>query len=118
MRPCIEPDCNSLARTGARCPTHAQAHVAAKSRRRNQAAPPHGAAATMRATIKTTGWGYCSAPDHPGPGLLPAADIEVDHVVPLADGGGDTHNNVQTLCRPCHKTKSDAEPRARYRNQP
>lgn len=34
---------------------------------------------------------------------------EVDHVTPLADGGTDTPENLQSLCTPCHLAKSSAE---------
>jgi len=36
---------------------------------------------------------------------------ELDHVVPLIDGGGHELDNLQTLCTPCHKEKSAAEAR-------
>ena len=40
---------------------------------------------------------------------------EADHITPLADGGGDTLANLQTLCHDCHKQKSagEAGPRAK-----
>lgn len=34
---------------------------------------------------------------------------EVDHIVPLAEGGSDTRSNKQGLCKPCHEAKSAAE---------
>ena len=30
---------------------------------------------------------------------------EVDHIVPLADGGTDAATNLQALCAPCHRKK-------------
>ncbi len=38
---------------------------------------------------------------------------EVDHIVPLVDGGGHELANLQTLCTPCHRTKTAREARAR-----
>ena len=38
---------------------------------------------------------------------------EVDHIVPLIDGGGHEANNLQTLCTPCHKAKTAEEARSR-----
>ena len=38
---------------------------------------------------------------------------ELDHVVPLIDGGGHDMLNLQTLCTPCHKRKTSAEAVAR-----
>lgn len=37
-----------------------------------------------------------------------ASDV-VDHIVPLAWGGGDERDNKQGLCVPCHDAKSKAE---------
>lgn len=38
---------------------------------------------------------------------------ELDHIMPLIDGGGHDLANLQTLCVPCHKTKSAAEAQGR-----
>lgn len=40
---------------------------------------------------------------------LTTAAIEVDHVIPLHQGGPDIDSNTQNLCVPCHqeKTKQD-----------
>ncbi len=38
---------------------------------------------------------------------------ELDHIVPLIDGGGHEAANLQTLCTPCHKTKTAREALAR-----
>ncbi|MFI8263670.1 HNH endonuclease [Streptomyces sp. NPDC085665] len=40
--------------------------------------------------------------------FLPSA-VDVDHIKPLALGGEDTDENVQPLCRPCHKAKTRAD---------
>ena len=40
-------------------------------------------------------------------------DAECDHVVPLADGGRDEMENLQTLCKTCHAEKSAGENRRR-----
>lgn len=41
------------------------------------------------------------------------AASEVDHIVPLADGGADDESNYQSLCEACHKAKTAAENKAR-----
>jgi 5-methylcytosine-specific restriction protein A len=41
-------------------------------------------------------------------GLRVRAD-EVDHIVPLSQGGGNERSNLQALCRPHHRAKSKAE---------
>ena len=38
---------------------------------------------------------------------------ELDHIVPLIDGGGHEPENLQTLCVPCHLAKSAEENRLR-----
>lgn len=39
--------------------------------------------------------------------------LHLDHVVPLADGGTPTEDNLQLLCADCHKAKTAAEATAR-----
>ena len=34
---------------------------------------------------------------------------EVDHVVPLSQGGENHRSNLQALCKPCHEAKTIAE---------
>lgn len=46
--------------------------------------------------------------------VLPS-DAECDHIVPLADGGADDVENLQTLCKDCHSKKSVSENRRRNR---
>lgn len=49
----------------------------------------------------------CAVCRHPVGG---AAGLEWDHVLPLEMGGDDELDNLQPLCRPCHraKTRQDA----------
>ena len=47
-------------------------------------------------------------------GFVPRRSLwEVDHIVPLVDGGGHDMTNLQSLCTPCHKRKTAAEATAR-----
>lgn len=46
--------------------------------------------------------------DHKARGLLREA-VEIDHVIPKADGGTDDDENLQALCYDCHKAKTDRE---------
>ena len=41
------------------------------------------------------------------------AATEVDHVVPLHQGGADDESNFQSLCNDCHKAKTAQEARGR-----
>lgn len=45
-------------------------------------------------------------------GMVTPAD-EVDHVVPLCEGGADNESNYQPLCVSCHKAKTAKEIAAR-----
>jgi 5-methylcytosine-specific restriction enzyme A len=37
------------------------------------------------------------------------AATELDHIVPLAEGGADDYTNLQGLCHDCHERKTAAE---------
>ncbi len=43
-----------------------------------------------------------------------AAATEVDHIVPLEQGGSNDELNLQALCRKCHLEKSREEARVRF----
>jgi 5-methylcytosine-specific restriction enzyme A len=45
---------------------------------------------------------HCSQP-------FPESNLEVDHIIPLVQGGSDDDCNLQTLCKPCHLKKTVAE---------
>lgn len=34
---------------------------------------------------------------------------QVDHIVPIAEGGTDDRANLQAICSPCHEAKTQAE---------
>lgn len=36
-------------------------------------------------------------------------DLEVDHIINVAEGGSDDDSNLQALCVPCHQEKTAAE---------
>lgn len=44
-------------------------------------------------------------------GFLTPGD-EIDHIIPLSQGGTDTDDNRQTLCAPCHVEKGREDDRA------
>lgn len=39
-----------------------------------------------------------------------AENPEIDHILPLALGGGSTRDNLQVLCRPCNRSKGAKHP--------
>jgi 5-methylcytosine-specific restriction protein A len=52
-----------------------------------------------------------------GPGCVDCGSLEgpfeIDHLIPLSEGGSDAIENLQTLCVICHAAKSAREARAR-----
>lgn len=42
-----------------------------------------------------------------------AAHLQVDHIVPLRDGGSNARDNLQALCWACHQEKSRSDKRKR-----
>ena len=39
--------------------------------------------------------------------------VDVDHIIPLAEGGDDDFDNLQALCKSCHSRKTAREQRDR-----
>ena len=39
----------------------------------------------------------------------PEYNLEVDHIIPLHQGGPDNASNLQTLCKACHAAKTASE---------
>ena len=39
--------------------------------------------------------------------------VEVDHIEPLHLGGSDAEDNLQSLCRACHRAKTEMERQGR-----
>jgi 5-methylcytosine-specific restriction protein A len=100
-------DCAESATHRGRCEAHHQAYEnrpAVRARRKRQAAIArwNSAAARLRKLIRSAGWTRCARCG----ALVLASAADVDHVQPLALGGEDTDENVQTLCRGCHVAKT------------
>jgi 5-methylcytosine-specific restriction protein A len=53
---------------------------------------------------------HCLAKGH----VTPAE--QVDHIIPRVQGGTDEWDNTQSLCGPCHRTKTADENRERFSN--
>lgn len=72
-----------------------------------------GRCAKSFVTCEHVGNGYamhcCQWGDKP----LREGAADVDHIVPLADGGTDDEENLQVLCKCCHGLKTEAETHAR-----
>lgn len=44
--------------------------------------------------------------------------MDVDHIIPLIDGGSHELDNLQLLCRPCHRKKTAKEAKLRRGGTP
>jgi len=60
----------------------------------------------IRARILSRDCGMCVLCTAAGRFVLAA---EVDHKVPVWAGGSDADHNLQSLCKPCHTAKTQAE---------
>lgn len=108
-RPCLVVGCPGMSVPNrSRCRPHLSQVSLAKRRRRAEA-PGDGAAARTRRNLTRAGFGYCQVCAVG----FPSTELEVDHVLPLADGGTDYVGNIQVLCHPCHVDKTSTEARAR-----
>lgn len=76
-----------------------------------------GAWDTVRTRIMTRDEGTCRCAECRAAGRLLEAH-EVDHIVPVEQGGGHHDGNLQAINRDCHKAKTASEARARARAIP
>lgn len=117
MKPCL--DCGTLT-NGTRCPPHQRDRDRIRDRARNQIKtrrranrPGNNAAARLRYALNKHSTAICQhchethTPQH----------LEIDHILPLGDGGTDTEDNLQILCKPCHRTKTITENRRRIQHR-
>lgn len=72
-----------------------------------------GQCAKSFVTCEVVGDGYATHKCTWGNKPLPSAAADLDHIVPLADGGTDDEDNLQVLCKCCHGLKTEAETHAR-----
>ena len=105
--PCLEPRCPVLVPAGRkRCPAHAspgctRAQPVARMRGRRLQ--------RMRARLFAEE-PLCRLCLAQTPEVLSIAVIR-DHIIPLAEGGGDDGTNVQPLCQACSDAKTSREAR-------
>ena len=112
-KPCIV--CERITRPGlTRCDTcNRQARriwdAGAVANRRARLREGGGGSARLRRALNVRGSGTCATC-----GLdYSSSFLKVDHVRPLSLGGGDNPENLQVLCDPCHRTKSERDVRQR-----
>jgi 5-methylcytosine-specific restriction enzyme A len=94
LRPCAEPGCPALVSRG-RCLSHARPTRWGQGNRGNRRS------SAMRALVlrEEPVCRYCQA--------LPST--QVDHVIPLSEGGSSGRDNLAGVCWPCHVSKTITE---------
>lgn len=98
---CQYPMCPNTMETGNYCPQH-----------KPKQAKAHGAGRTYR----TKRWRYTRAAVFQRDGYkcqmcgrLIGESPQCDHIIPIAQGGTDDEDNLQTLCIECHAGKTAGE---------
>lgn len=111
-RPCRYPGCIEVVRGGGNggyCPAHArQVQRLQDAQRGTSASRGYGALWRRLRGMILAGHPLCADP-YGVHGDSPALATDVDHIVPLSRGGGNTMENLQALCHSCHSRKTAIE---------
>ena len=101
---CSQPGCVGLPVRRGRCDAHAEPAFAGNHERRASLGAPSGhARRKLRDRVRRRAGNRCeSCGAYPRPGEL----FVVDHVVPIAEGGPSTLENLAYLCPACDKRKT------------
>ena len=114
VRPCRAIGCAGLVHTRAQkgyCDTHADRRIAWVKTQQGKTTTERGyghAWRVIRARILTRDRGLCQACLSVG---RYTQATEVDHIKSKARGGLDDDDNLQALCKSCHKAKTQADSR-------
>ncbi len=108
-RPCMDCRVNRSKPGKARCVECDKPRLDEKNGRR-RTLTAEGGAAQLRAEVRAAGGWVCQGDCRE---WHRAADLEIDHIIELEDGGADTADNVQPLCKIDHRKKSRDSRRAR-----
>jgi len=107
--PCTYPGCGVLVDRPGKCEKHAkQVRKEADSRRPNASKRGYNHRwRKVRVEVLRRDGGLCQSCLKDG---LVTRASDVDHIVPVAAGGAFyDHDNLQSLCRPCHQAKTVEE---------
>jgi len=112
LKPCNAPGCSALVRGARYCEKHQYLSAAwATSRRAERAGLSGRPWRRLRDQILLRDSYLCQCDECRRLGrLLPAN--EVDHVIPLSQGGSDSPENLRAINRDCHRAKTQRESRA------
>ncbi len=111
LRPCSSPGCPELVRSGRYCQQHKKVHQRRYDKQRGTSAQ-RGYGANWRKLRKMVlaRDPICEDPFglHEKYNEVVSAN-EVDHIIPLKNGGTNEMGNLQALCRSCHSRKTAVE---------
>lgn len=99
MRRCL--DCGTLIRRGSRCRLHERIH---QQKRNQQRGGTGWAWQAIRQRILSRDGGCTETAPHDCRGRL-----EVDHIVPIEEGGPNADANLTTLCQVAHRAKGQRD---------
>jgi 5-methylcytosine-specific restriction protein A len=104
-RPCGAPGCPAVVRGGRYCPAHAPLERKPDAR---ESSNRRGYDATWRKIRARVLRERPLCVECMRVGVVTAAN-EVDHIIPLRDGGTHDDENLQPLCKSCHSKKTRRE---------
>jgi 5-methylcytosine-specific restriction protein A len=81
---------------------NARRSIKSHAKRRAAIARGNNAAAKLRRAVRKAVSGQCAICLR----LFLPSQVDIDHRIPLAKGGEDVDENVQILCKHCHKAKT------------
>ncbi len=115
LKPCNAPGCGALVRGARYCEKHQHLSAAwATSKRAERTGLSGRPWRRLRDQILRRDSYLCQCDECKRLGrLLPAN--EVDHVIPLSQGGSDSPDNLRAINRDCHRAKTQRESRAAHR---
>lgn len=110
-RGCSYPGCTALVATGSRCPDHQRQ---ADQQRNQQIDAQRGTPAQRGYDARWRKIRLMHLRAHPlcvdcASRHLTVAATDVDHILPLAQGGTHAAENLQSLCHSCHSRKTAAQ---------
>ena len=106
LRECLHAGCTSLVRGLAYCPSHTADARLYDLNRPSPSRRGYGRAWAKIRKAQLLNEPLCRRCKAEGVVKLAT---EVDHIVPLAAGGDSDSGNLQSLCKVCHTSKTNAE---------